>query len=150
MLRLTKEGEYAFLLLSALLEAPEQAKSATTLSQQTGIALPMTGKVLKRLVKHHILTSTRGAYGGYQLIQAPETVTALAVVQAMEGVPELVDCLGRSRRCELVAHCQISPFWRQLNADIQAILESRTLADMQYINQRALVRLSVNEGNENE
>ena len=89
MIRITKESEYAFLLLSALLDEDDVPKSATKLAEQTGIAAPMTGKVLKRLVKNNILASTRGAYGGYTLTREPQAVSVLEVVEAMEGAPEL-------------------------------------------------------------
>lgn len=131
MLRITKESEYAFLLLSALLAEDDTPKSATTLAQLTGIAAPMTGKVLKRLVRHDILISTRGSRGGYVLSRAPHEISALQVVEAMEGVPELVDCAHNAVSCALAQYCTVSPFWQQLNQEINQMLAGKNLADMQ-------------------
>lgn len=138
MLRITKESEYAFLLLSALLEHDGEAQSAKTLSGATGVALPMTSKVLKRLVKNNILNSTRGIHGGYALAQEAATVTAFDVVQAMEGAPELVDCVSEGFNCELAPHCRISPFWRSLNDEIATLLEEKSLADMQRMDKQRI------------
>lgn len=131
MIRITKESEYAFLLLSALLDEDDSPKSATKLAEQTGIAVPMTGKVLKRLVKHQILVSTRGAYGGYTLTRAPQAVSVLEVVEAMEGAPEMVDCVKGGQDCAFAGRCRISPFWLGVNDDIRNMLASKTLQDMQ-------------------
>lgn len=130
MIRITKETEYAFLLLSALLDNVDEPHSASVLAEQTGIAVPITGKVLKRLVREGVLTSTRGAYGGYHLGRHPADITALDVVQAIEGHPELVDCAHGAIDCAFAEHCRISPFWRQLNDEITNMLSRRTLADM--------------------
>lgn len=137
MIRITKESEYAFLLLSALLDEDDVPKSATKLAEQTGIAAPMTGKVLKRLVKNNILTSTRGAYGGYTLTREPQAVSVLEVVEAMEGAPELVDCVKGGGDCAFAQRCRISPFWLSVNNDIRDMLAGKTLLDMQRDERRA-------------
>lgn len=132
MLRITKESEYAFLLLSALISEKNTPKSATMLSEQTGIAGPITAKVLKRLVRHNILFSLRGVHGGYQLSRPPEEISALDVVDAMEGSPELVDCALHDIDCSLANHCRISPFWQRLNADITHMMAQKTLDAMYH------------------
>lgn len=131
MLRITKETEYAFMLLGAVLAADGAAKNTAYLAGQTRIAVPMSGKVLKRLTQRGILESIRGAYGGYQLARNAATITALDVVEAMEGSPELVECASSENSCALAGHCQLSPFWLSLNDDIRALLADKTLADMQ-------------------
>ena len=130
MIRITKETEYAFLLLSVLLDSEESLHSANSLAEQAAVPAPGSGKVLKRLVREGVLTSIRGAYGGYQLARAAADITALDIVQAIEGQPELVECAQGAFDCAFANHCRISPFWRQLNDDITAMLKSRTLADM--------------------
>ncbi|WP_298644629.1 Rrf2 family transcriptional regulator [uncultured Cardiobacterium sp.] len=131
MLRITKETEYAFMLLGEVLAADGAAKNTAYLAGRTRIAVPMSGKVLKRLTQRGILESTRGAYGGYQLARDAAAITALDVVEAMEGAPELVECAGGDNNCALVEHCRLSPFWLSLNDDIRALLAGKTLADMQ-------------------
>ena len=137
MIRITKESEYAFLLLSALLDEDNSPKSASKLAEQTGIAVPMTGKVLKRLVKFDILASTRGAYGGYTLTRSADAITALEVVEAMEGTPELMNCASGGKDCAFAERCRISPFWLSINDDISRMLVSKTLADMQQADRKA-------------
>lgn len=91
----------------------------------------MTGKVLKRLVRSEILSSTRGAHGGYHLARPAEEISALQIVAAMEGSPEMVDCAHGEYSCNLAESCTISSFWQQVNSDITAILADKSLSDMQ-------------------
>lgn len=142
MIRITKETEYAFLLLSVLLESEDELHSAGALAEKAGVAVPVSGKVLKLLVRDGVLASIRGAYGGYRLAQDPQQITALDVVQAIEGQPELVDCAHGASDCALAGHCRISPFWRQLNDEITDMLRQRTLADMLSIEHAQMKRKS--------
>ncbi len=137
MLRITKESEYAFLLLGAVLAADGAPRNTTTLAKEARIAVPMSGKVLKRLTQQGILASIRGAHGGYLLSRTPEDITALDVVEAIEGGPELVECTNSEHHCALAEHCKLSPFWQEINDDIRAMLAGKTLADMQRFERRA-------------
>jgi len=124
------------MLLGAVLAADGTAKNTAYLAGRTRIAVPMSGKVLKRLTQRGILESTRGAYGGYQLARDAASITALDVVEAMEGMPELVECAASENNCALAEHCQFSPFWQELNDDIRAMLAAKTLSDMQRFERR--------------
>lgn len=42
-------------------------------------------QVLRSLVNHGVLRSTRGVDGGYMLIRAPEKISLLDVIEAIEG-----------------------------------------------------------------
>lgn len=130
MLRITKESEYAFLLLGELLKDGNIGKSAAQLSESTRIAQPVTAKVLKQLVRGDILVSKRGARGGYELSRAPQDISALAVVEAIEGKPQLVQCANGVPSCVFLGSCVISPFWRFLNQEIATMLSQYSLAEM--------------------
>lgn len=130
MLRITKESEYAFLLLGEMLKDVGTAKSAVQLANSAKISLAITAKVLKQLLRGEIVVSTRGAKGGYELAKPPELITALNVVQAIEGSPRLVKCASGVEDCALIAHCVISPFWQFLNNEIADMLKKYSLAEM--------------------
>ena len=49
-------------------------------------------KQLQALVRAEILTSTSGPRGGFQLARAPEAVSLLDIVTAIEGPEELFRC----------------------------------------------------------
>ena len=42
-------------------------------------------QILRNLVTHGILRSTRGVEGGYSLIKSPENISLLEVIEAIEG-----------------------------------------------------------------
>jgi Rrf2 family protein len=42
-------------------------------------------QILRNLVAHGILSSTRGVDGGYRLVRCPEKISILDVIEAMDG-----------------------------------------------------------------
>lgn len=42
-------------------------------------------QILRSLVTHGILQSTRGVEGGYRLVRAPEEISVLDIIEAIEG-----------------------------------------------------------------
>ncbi len=130
MLRLGKLTDYATVILSFMAKSQWQVHATLEIANATGIAKPTVSKILKLLVKAQVLSSTRGAKGGYALLQAPEKITVASVITAVEGPISLTECSHLEHSCEQVAGCQIGNNWRLVNQTVQQALESVTLADM--------------------
>ncbi len=130
MLRLSKLTDYATVILSFIARDNANVHAAMEIASETGIALPTVSKILKLLVKANILTSSRGAKGGYALAGAPEKVTIAAVISALEGPIALTECSISQQRCEQASGCEIRGNWSLINRTIHDALESVTLADM--------------------
>jgi len=130
MIRLGKLTDYATVILSFMAKSQSQMHAALEISTATGIALPTVSKILKSLVRAHLLSSVRGAKGGYVLVQTPEKITVASVITALEGPISLTECSSTDHSCEQVSACQIGNNWRLVNQTVQKALESVTLADM--------------------
>ena len=130
MLRLAKLTDYATVILSFMVKSQTQVHAALEISTATGIALPTVSKILKLLLKAKVLSSIRGAKGGYALVQVPEKITVASVITALEGPISLTECSHLEHSCDQVSDCQIDNNWRIVNQTVQQALESVTLADM--------------------
>ncbi|MCF7970428.1 MAG: SUF system Fe-S cluster assembly regulator [Methylococcaceae bacterium] len=130
MIRLGKLTDYATVILSFMAKSQSHMLAALEISTATGIALPTVSKILKALVRANLLSSVRGAKGGYALVQTPEKITVASVITALEGPISLTECSSTDHSCEQVSACQIGNNWRVVNQTVQRALESVTLADM--------------------
>jgi len=130
MLKLSKLTDYATVILSYMAKVPENMYAAQEISEVTGIAQPTVSKVLKLLIRAKVLTSVRGAKGGYLLARAPEEITVATVINALEGPIALTECSASHKNCEQAAGCGIQRNWDLINQTIFNALESVTLADM--------------------
>lgn len=130
MLKLSKLTDYATVILSFMAKDQLGMHAALEISKVTGITLPTVSKILKLLVKAHVLTSVRGAKGGYLLARAPERITVAAVISALEGPISLTECNSSHKNCDQASGCEIQGNWGLINQKVFNALDSVTLADM--------------------
>ncbi len=57
-------------------------------------------QILRNLVTHGILRSTRGVDGGYALVRSPDDVSLLEVIEAIEGPLTTSEPMGESMPAE--------------------------------------------------
>ncbi|MDD2762044.1 MAG: SUF system Fe-S cluster assembly regulator [Methylomonas sp.] len=130
MLKLSKLTDYATVILSVIARDQGRKQGALELAEKTGIAPPTVSKVLKTLVKAGVLSSCRGAKGGYMLAKEPERISVAEVISALEGPIALTECSASHKGCEQASGCRIQGNWHLVNEKIALALESVTLADM--------------------
>ena len=149
MLNLTRKTDYALVALAHLAEqrsGGEANVSARRIAEQFGMPLPLLMNILKELAHAQIVRSTRGINGGYELAVAPDQVSILDVVSAMEGPFRLSFCSkdalapdeaqpenatnhGRSE-CQIAGCCPIREPIQRLHERLYQFLDGVTLSDL--------------------
>lgn len=131
MLRITKQADYAIVLLSHFItDEIEGDYTARGLSVETGVPLPMVGKILKSLVHRGLLISHRGAKGGYQLARLAESISVAEIIEAIDGPIGLTTCSVHAGECAHEGRCPSRGNWSRINAAVLKSLRGISLADM--------------------
>ncbi len=131
MLRIQRLTDYAIVLLVHLARERSRAFSATELSLETRIPIETVYKVLKGLRRQGILTSQRGAAGGYTLGCAPSEMNLADVIECMEGPIAMTDCsVEDACNCEAEPHCAVGPHWPAINGAVRSALAGVMLTDL--------------------
>jgi FeS assembly SUF system regulator len=130
MLRIAKLTDYATVLMVRLAREPARCFSAAQLAGELGLPLPTVSKLLKRLLQAQLLTSVRGAGGGYSLAHAPRAVSVADVVAAIEGPVALTECALGKGNCSLERDCATRANWHVISRAVRVALEAISLADM--------------------
>lgn len=130
MLRITKLTDYATVVLAALADPPVRVHSAAGLAEHARLELPTVSKVLKPLAHAGLVTSFRGASGGYRLARPPAQISLIEIVEAIEGRLGVTECSGEHSLCEHETHCGVQGHWRRINDVIADSLRNMSLADM--------------------
>lgn len=135
MLRLNKLTDYAVVILSHMAKQNQQA-STSLLAAETGVNEPTVAKVLKDLVKSGLVTSTRGASGGYALNGSAEEISVRHVIEAIEGPIALADCVdGHAVGCAAQI-CGTRGNWDQVNTALIHALDQVKLTHMMQAPQK--------------
>jgi Rrf2 family protein len=77
-----------------------------------------------------LITSVRGAHGGYSLARPPAHITLKEILLAVEGPISFVMCVGDSSACARSETCATRDIWSELSEKFLGILESVTLEDI--------------------
>src|SRR5688572_12038224 len=124
MLRMSKLTDYGTVVLAHMARAPAQRFTAAELAERTGLAAPTVAKLLKALNRAGLLDSTRGAHGGYALARAPEQISAVEIIDAIEGPVALTECATGHSTCTIQADCSVGSNWQHINTGIRRALEN--------------------------
>jgi Rrf2 family protein len=111
-MRLSHLADYAVVLMTAAARRPAGARlSATELSAETGVPLPTAQKLMGQLAGCGLLSSVRGAGGGFTLARPAHEISLADIVEAVEGPIAMTVCSGLEgpSDCALDAHCRIKP-----------------------------------------
>ncbi|WP_345792278.1 SUF system Fe-S cluster assembly regulator [Thauera sp. JM12B12] len=131
MLRISKLTDYGTLILAHMAGLPGRLHSAAELAEALGLGLPTVSKVLKTLGRHALVSSQRGAHGGYVLTRAAEQITVADIIDALEDQPfGLTECSASAGVCSMESDCRIRDNWLRINTVVRQALQSVTVADM--------------------
>jgi FeS assembly SUF system regulator len=131
MLRLNKLTDYAIVMLSRMSTDPDSVYTASGLAQDSGVPQPTVAKLMKQLGRAGVVTSQRGAAGGYVLSRQAEDISIAEIVTALEGPISLTACIdGADTSCNAMSLCPMSGNWNKVNQAIRSALDDVTLADM--------------------
>ena len=131
MIRITREADYGFVLMTCMAQADGQPRSAAALAQQRQLPLPMVSKILKALARAGLLVSQRGAQGGYNLARPPAEISAADIISALEGPIAITECSDDAHDgCARQDFCEVSGHWSRINQAIYNALRGISLLEM--------------------
>jgi Rrf2 family cysteine metabolism transcriptional repressor len=142
-LQMSTRGRYGVRLMLALaLNHGNGSSLLREIARQEGISEKYLGQIVIPLKAAGLLTSHRGAHGGYSLARPPEAITVRDVVEAIEGtiapVPGVDPAAGAGTGewgedpsgGYRATSCVTGRVWRKLRDDIVSSLSSFTLAEL--------------------
>ncbi|HVB34566.1 MAG TPA: SUF system Fe-S cluster assembly regulator [Patescibacteria group bacterium] len=131
MLRVSRKADYALIALKHLAQyGHSEAWSAADISSAYGISAPLLAKVLQRLAKGGLVHARHGSSGGYTLARDPASITALEVVQAIDGPISITSCSTHGGDCDHLSKCTVREPLRRINDSVLQVLKQVTLLQL--------------------
>lgn len=130
-MRLSRLTDYAVVVLVRLAQAG-CVETAPSIAAGTGIPEPTVAKVLKGLAQSGLVSSQRGAHGGYRLGRPLAAIPIADVIVAIDGPIALTACVeGTGGSCDSASLCPMAGRWGVVNDAISDALNAISLDDMQ-------------------
>src|SRR5437762_13889713 len=135
-LQVSTKGEYGVRIMVHLARHyGERPRSLTDIAEAEMLPLAYLEQLVKLLreAEPPLVTSTRGARGGYQLSRNPADITMGEIVRVLEGpiAPMICATEGEMTQiCGLLDSCKTKYLWAKVRDAVAQTLDNMTLADL--------------------
>jgi Rrf2 family iron-sulfur cluster assembly transcriptional regulator len=127
----SRSAEYAIRALIPLAVLPPgEFALVKNVAADTGIPSHFLAKLLQDLARLGLLKSTKGPHGGFRLNVAPEEISMLRIVEAIDGPGRFDRCLGGGLECNGKVACGMHDGWMVLRSRIMDYLGGTSIADL--------------------
>ncbi|HHT73097.1 MAG TPA: Rrf2 family transcriptional regulator [Firmicutes bacterium] len=133
-MRISTRGEYGVRAMFHLtLHYGKGPIPVRTIAEQQGIPEYYLEQLIGALRRAGLVTSIRGAQGGYTLAHPPEDITVGDVIRVLEGPITPMECLdkaGAETECGVLGPCAMRKMWQRLKDSMERVLDTTTLASL--------------------
>ena len=125
-MKLSTKGRYGLrALIDLALYSEEEAVSLQSIAGRQNISVSYLEQLVRKLKKEGLVTSVRGAQGGYKLAKRAQEISVGEVLRALEGSINAVSCgEGENVHCQGEDLCVTRYVWQRINASIQETVDS--------------------------
>ena len=130
-MKLSTRGRYGIHAMYDLaLNYGEPPQCIKAIADRQNIPEAYLEQLIASLRRAELVTSVRGAQGGYRLARPPEEITVGEVLRTLEGGLNLVDCLLEEDACGKSCACPSRIVWMKLRDGVNRVVDGITLKDM--------------------
>ena len=130
MLRLRRLTDYGTVILAQLAAMRGGWTTVSSIAQATRLPEATVGKLLKQLTHQGLAVSQRGTHGGYRLSRDPADISALEILESLEGSVAVTECSLGNLGCNHAGYCRVRTPWQTINEAIRRTLAGITLAEL--------------------
>lgn len=145
-MQLLAQEEYGLRCLIALSRHAGQGPlTIHQIAEAEGLSPDYAAKLLRELRRGGLVTSTRGAAGGYRLTRAAAEITVWDAIEVLGGAlfpDSFCECHGGQQSdCVRATDCALRALWRAVDRSVRTVLTRTTLDDLCRSEPEMLVQL---------
>lgn len=128
ILRLSEAASMGYHALAVLAGSPDKFLTAGELSRSISGSEAHLAKVMRRMVRAGLASSTRGPGGGFKIARPADEITLLEIYEAIEGKFQVGDCMLDDPCCK-ENNCIMGSLISSVNLEVLEYFRSRKLSD---------------------
>lgn len=132
-MRISTKGRYGLrAMIDLALNAEQGHVSLKSIADRQDISESYLEQLILNLKKSGLVTSIRGAQGGYMLGRHPKLISVGEILRALEGSLAPVECLDNPEEsdCGRSNFCVQRVIWEKIQDSINKVVDSITLEDI--------------------
>lgn len=133
-MKLSTKGRYGLrAVLDLAVHADEEAVALSQIAERQSISMNYLEQLIAKLKKAGIVISIRGAQGGYKLAAPAEEISVGAILRALEGNLNPVDCSEVTNGdgiCSNSDSCVTKYVWKRISDSINDAVDTIKLSEL--------------------
>lgn len=131
-MKISTKGIYAIeAMLDLAMHSKSGVESLKSIAERREISDKYLEQIIGALRKAELVTSIRGAGGGYQLAKPAKEITVLEILESVESNLIPMECIENKEVCSVNSEmCALRGFWKKLWDEVQGIAINVTLKDL--------------------
>lgn len=119
-MKLSSRARYGLrALIDLAVHSETENVSISSIAARQNLSEAYLEQLMAKLKRAELVSSTRGAQGGYQLARTAEQISVGDVLRALEGNLDAVQCAGLSEEgCQGAQLCVSKYVWQKINESI--------------------------------
>ncbi len=127
----SRSCEYGLRAVIFLAQQPAgQHTRIKEISEKLSIPMQFLAKIMQILSRSGLLHSYKGPNGGFELARPADQITPLQIVEAIDGLGFMQDCLIGLPECIEPNGCPVHEEWGIIRDQIVQVLASKSIADL--------------------
>lgn len=151
-MKVSTRGRYGLrAVLDLALNSKGDVVPLNEIALRQNISISYLEQLISKLRKAGIVTSIRGAQGGYQLARDPETISVGEILRTLEGNLDPVECseiTGEGDICSASDNCVTKYVWKRISDSISNAVDTLMLSEL--IEESKRVNIDIDDEKETE
>lgn len=131
-MKLSTKGRYG---LQAMVDigvyAKEKHISLKSIAERLDVSENYLEQLIALLKRNNLVTSVRGAQGGYNLARCAKDITIGEILRTLEGSLAPTDCTCEGgKHCERNTRCVTRPVWEKIRDGINDVVDGISLQEL--------------------
>ena len=130
-MKLSTKGRYGLrALIDLAVYSGDETVSIASIASRQNISESYLEQLIAKLRKAGLVTSVRGAGGGYKLAKPAEEISVGDILRALEGSLDPVECPGLKEEsaCDSSDFCVTKYVWQKINDSINQTVDGISLS----------------------
>lgn len=126
----TTKTEYGLKALAILAQSGrKKTVSLADIAKRTGLSLSYLEQIFAKLKAAKIITSIKGAEGGYALSRPAKEINLLEIISALEGRTAVNSCMAAGK-LSCSGRCLTRKIWAEVQNNLEKTLKKYTLNNL--------------------
>lgn len=130
-MKLSTKGRYGLrALIDLALYSEEEPVSIQSIAKRQNLSESYLEQLVRKMRTAGLVSSVRGAGGGYQLSRPADEISVGDVLRALEGNLDAVSCNANTEGCEGADLCVTKYVWARINESITHTVDSISIEQL--------------------